>query len=191
VLDLGCASGAVGAALKATRPREVVGIELATTYVQTARTRLDQVIHTELESFLSDPEAVKKIGTFDCLIAADVLEHLRDPWSALTHATRALRPGGVAVISVPNVRHWRTFVELGLRGTWPRRDVGIFDRTHLRWFTQHDAEALVSSAELEVDAVIPQWGVAGWHRLVVAPLKRTSLRGFIPTQYIIRGVKPL
>ena len=50
------------------------------------------------------------------------------------------------MVSLPNVRHWETFWQLGRRGTWPRRDVGIFDRTHLRWFTLRDAYAMLDAA---------------------------------------------
>ena len=43
ILDLGCSSGALGAGLKATAPREIVGLELDPVYAERARTRLDRV----------------------------------------------------------------------------------------------------------------------------------------------------
>src|SRR5690242_16106056 len=50
VLDLGCASGALGAALKA-RGAAVVGVERDSAYAAAARERLDEVIETDLEAF--------------------------------------------------------------------------------------------------------------------------------------------
>ncbi len=42
-----------------------------------------------------------KSGRFDVAIACDVLEHIADDRSALAEMHRALRPGGVAVLTVP------------------------------------------------------------------------------------------
>ena len=38
------------------------------------------------------------------------------------------------LICVPNVEYWRLTERL-LRGTWSYEERGLFDRTHLRWFT--------------------------------------------------------
>jgi len=148
ILDLGCASGALGAALKARQGAEVVGIEVDAAYAADAQARLDRVLNADVETLAPDG-----LGSFDCLIAADVLEHLRDPWAVLARFAALLQPGGAAVVCLPNVRHWETFWQVGVRGTWPRRATGIFDATHLRWFTLADAYALLRGAGLEVERV--------------------------------------
>src|SRR3954452_524508 len=99
VLDLGCATGALGAGLK-RRGAEVVGIEIDPGYAAAAAGRLDRVINADAEQALADEE----LGRFDCLVAADLLEPLVDPWLALRRAAALLEPGGTAVISLPNVR---------------------------------------------------------------------------------------
>ena len=143
ILDIGCSTGALGAALKARGGAEVVGIERDPARAAAAAARLDRVVTADLEGDVED------LGRFDCLIAADVLEHLIDPWTTLRAFAARLEPGGIAVVSLPNVRYWETFWQLGRRGTWPRRSEGIFDRTHLRWFTLHDAHMLLIEAGLE------------------------------------------
>jgi methionine biosynthesis protein MetW len=153
ILDLGCASGALGAALKARQPAEIVGIEIDPDYARDAETRLDRVVVGDVEELARRHDLEAELGRFDCLIAADVLEHLVDPWAALRSFAALLSPGGRAVVSVPNVGYWETFWQLGRRGTWPRRVEGIFDRSHLRWFTLADARALCTQAGLEVDRV--------------------------------------
>jgi methionine biosynthesis protein MetW len=147
VLDLGCASGGLASLLKARRPVEVVGIERDPDYAAAAERHCDRVVCADLEDLAPDD-----LGRFDCLVAADVLEHLVDPWSALRAYARLLEPGGTAVVSLPNVAHWSTHVAL-LRGSWPRNPEGIHDATHLRWFTLRDARALVEQAGLGVAAV--------------------------------------
>ena len=188
VLDLGCSMGAVGEALKRERGVEVVGVEADPGFAAAARERLDRVVEADLEELLArdDPG----LGRFDCVVAADSLEHLRDPWSALAWAVSLLDEGGSAVVSLPNVRFFETFWQLGVRGTWPRREEGIFDRTHLRWFTLRDARALLEGAGLQVTEVrslirvrpmgsrFDRW--FGW-------LARTPLRELFAFQYLLLG----
>jgi 2-polyprenyl-3-methyl-5-hydroxy-6-metoxy-1,4-benzoquinol methylase len=154
ILDLGCASGALGAALK-ERPGApaVIGVESDPVYAAAARERLDRVVEADLEALAASEDLEGELGRFDCLIAGDVLEHLVDPWSALASYAVLLDHGCRAVISLPNVRHWETFWQLGRHGTFPRRHEGLFDRTHLRWFTLRDAWSLVQGAGLEVEEV--------------------------------------
>jgi methionine biosynthesis protein MetW len=147
VLDLGCAAGGLAALLKARGPVEVVGVEKDAAYAEAARARCDTVVHADVEAL--DPTG---LGSFDCLVAADVLEHLVDPWTVLRTYARLLEPGGTAVVSLPNVAHWSTYAAL-LRGSWPRNPEGIHDATHLRWFTLLDARRLLAQAGLEVAAV--------------------------------------
>jgi hypothetical protein len=66
-----------------------------------------------------------------------------------------LSPGGVVIISVPNIRHVSAMYSIAVRGRFPRRERGLFDKTHLRWFTFADAVALCRDAGLEVNRVIP------------------------------------
>lgn len=191
ILDLGCSSGALGAALKARQEAEVVGVEIDVGYAEDARSRLDEVVVVDVERMFGS-ESAADLGRFDCLIAADLLEHLRDPWSTLAAATRLLGEGGTAVISLPNARYWETFWQLGLRGTWPRRDEGIFDRTHLRWFSRADGAALMEGAGLEITEVSPQYRLkpGDWRTHVQARrFARTPLRPFLVFQYVMAGVK--
>jgi 2-polyprenyl-3-methyl-5-hydroxy-6-metoxy-1,4-benzoquinol methylase len=146
VLDLGCSTGWLARALKARGEVEVVGIEREAAYAEEARAHCDRVV-------VADVEAVPDgLGRFDCLVAADVLEHLVDPWAALQRYAALLEPHGTAVVSLPNVGHWSTYAALA-RGTWPRVPEGIPDATHLRWFKQRDARALHAQAGLRVTAV--------------------------------------
>jgi methionine biosynthesis protein MetW len=189
ILDLGCSSGRLGAALKSRQQAEVVGIELDPEYAREASSRLDEVVVASLED---DSTAADRLGEFDCLIAADVLEHLRDPWSTLSRFTELLRPGGTAVVSLPNVRYWETFWLLARYGVWPLRDEGLFDRDHLRWFTLTDAQALLSQAGLEVTRVVPRYRLRPSRpetERQARVLHGTPLAPFFTFQYVLTGLK--
>jgi methionine biosynthesis protein MetW len=189
VLDLGCSSGALGEALKRREGCEVVGVEADADRAERAAQRLDRVVHDDLDGFAGAGWRAE-LGRFDCLVAADVLEHLRDPWQVLASAVELLDTGGSAVVSLPNVRYWDTFRHLLLRGTWPRYEEGIFDRTHLRWFTRGDAVALLEGAGLAVERVDPIYRLrpSDWRtRRAGERLARGPLKEFLAFQYVLRG----
>ncbi len=171
VLDLGCANGALAALLKERGPVEVVGVERDPEYAAAAREHCDRVVEGDAERV-----DASDLGRFDCLVAADVLEHLVDPWAALDRYVALLEPGCRAVISLPNAAHWTTYAHLA-RGSWPRQEQGIHDATHLRWFTRRDAVELAEGAGLRVEQVIPRpWVLHRGTRLDrhAGPLSRLS-----------------
>ncbi|MEA2176974.1 MAG: hypothetical protein QOG77_271 [Solirubrobacteraceae bacterium] len=146
VLDVGCAAGHLAQALRDGRGASVLGLEPDPVAADAARRRGVEVVEGSVE----DPAVRARIaGPFDALVLGDVLEHLADPWAALGALTGVLRPGGTAVVSLPNAAHWTVRRAL-LCGRFPREDHGLFDRTHLRWFTLADARALVTGAGLDV-----------------------------------------
>lgn len=57
-------------------------------------------------------------GTMDAAICFEVLEHLQEPQKALGEIFRCLRPGGRAMLSVPNAAFWTQRVEFLLTGFW-------------------------------------------------------------------------
>jgi len=148
VLDVGCWQGGFGAALKRRRPECVVwGIESDRESAAVAATRLDRVINGCF------PEEMVADEHFDLVVFLDVLEHLVDPWNALRQASSLLRPGGVVVASIPNVRHVSVTFPLLARGLWEYKDEGHLDRTHLRFFTRRSMEILFRSSGYEVERI--------------------------------------
>jgi len=93
---------------------------------------------------------------FDVIIMADVLEHLVDPYIIVHKLKKFLKPGGVLVSSIPNVRNLKTFRNVFLRGTFRYYDDGIFDRTHLRWFTKKDIMKLFTDEGYEIAEIVSE-----------------------------------
>jgi 2-polyprenyl-3-methyl-5-hydroxy-6-metoxy-1,4-benzoquinol methylase len=133
VLDVGCGTGAWVPTLRSRGAQTIVGIEYATAAADQAVLVYDRLVREPVENItLSD------LGSrpFDTIIAADVIEHLVDPWRELRRWTTWIVPGGQLVISVPNLSHFRLIWSL-VRGRFDYSDEGgLMDRTHLRWFTQ-------------------------------------------------------
>lgn len=191
ILDIGCSSGALGAALKARQGAEVVGVEFDPELAAKAAQRLDRVVVADLDVFAARDDLEAELGRFDCLIAADVLEHLRDPWQVLARLVGLLDGGAPVIVSLPNVRYWETFWMLGRHGTFPRSPMGLFDRTHLRWFTLYDAIGLLDQAGVEHEVVDRRMRFGRHHNPKrdrrIEFLKKTPLKSFFTYQMVLRG----
>jgi len=132
VLDVGCAAGALGAEYRRRNPRaRLLGIEQDREAAQLAAQRLDLVANVDVEQA---PLPFALSAGIDCIIYGDVLEHLKDPFGLLRRHGEALAEHGTMLISVPNVEHW-SFAARLLTGGWDYEESGLFDRTHLRWFS--------------------------------------------------------
>jgi 2-polyprenyl-3-methyl-5-hydroxy-6-metoxy-1,4-benzoquinol methylase len=146
VLDVGCATGYVAAAL-ADRGCDVVGIEGDERAAERARDVCERVVVGDLE----DPATIDGLGddTFDVVLCGDVLEHLVDPVPVLRRAVEHLRPDGLVIVSLPNIAHVDVRLAL-LQGHFPYADLGLLDRTHLRFFTATSAHELLEQGGLTV-----------------------------------------
>jgi SAM-dependent methyltransferase len=146
VLDVGCATGYLGERL-AARGCVVVGVEPNPDAAARARERGVKVVLGDVEDAAT--RAALPRGN-DRVLFGDVLEHLRDPEDALRFAGELLAPGGRIIASLPNVAVWHARREL-LRGRFPRADHGIFDRTHLHFYTRASARGLADRAGYDVE----------------------------------------
>lgn len=141
---------------------------------------------------LNDPDfwkiLQKKEGQFDTILCLDVLEHLVDPWSVIKHLHGLLKPGGVIVASLPNMRFWPVSWGLFGRGRLDLADKGHLDRTHLRWFVRNTAIELMTCSGLQLDEVIGKLSARRYRWLNT--LTMGLLRGLWDFQYLIRVSKP-
>jgi glycosyltransferase involved in cell wall biosynthesis/SAM-dependent methyltransferase len=151
VLDVGCGAGVLGRTLKEQRGAEfVAGIEVVEEVAREARRVLDAVIVGNLEVLKLPFEK----GFFDCIVCADVLEHLVEPELALRKLSEVLAPDGLVVISIPNVQ-FSDVVSMLVEGQFTYMDAGITDATHMRFFTRSAVERLVRDAGLEPCLIAP------------------------------------
>ena len=151
ILEVGCGTGATGAlALSEGRCSHYVGVELFESAAKEAREVLSDVITGNVESLTFDWQP----ASFDALILSEVLEHLVEPGEVLKKLARYVRPGGMVLASSPNISHWRVIREL-IRGRFELADQGVFDRTHLRWFTPQSFAGMFDDAGFRIDEVGP------------------------------------
>jgi 2-polyprenyl-3-methyl-5-hydroxy-6-metoxy-1,4-benzoquinol methylase len=147
ILEIGCGEGYTGAYLKKTgQAKEVHGIELMPAAAQSARQRLDSVITGDLEKI----EFPFEHQYFDYILATDTLEHLVEPMNVLKRIKSVLKPNGIIIASVPNMRHIKVLWHLAVEGDWHYQDEGPFDRTHVRFFTRKSFARLFTESGFTV-----------------------------------------
>ena len=183
VLDLGCGSGNLGAKLR-NRGIEVVGIEKDKNLYILAQDCLDKVFLADVEKFqLSYPK-----GYFDCLLCADILEHLKYPGAILKKYKDYLNNHGYVIASIPNIRYYKVIIRLVIGGRWDYADAGILDRSHLRFFTLANIRELFAQAGYEIVEIKRNIITAGGFKLLNF-LCFNKLREFFVYQYYIKARK--
>ncbi|HEY6894470.1 MAG TPA: class I SAM-dependent methyltransferase, partial [Rhodanobacteraceae bacterium] len=146
VLDVGCASGYL-AEQYAARGCRVFGIESDAANAERARRFCEHVVVGDIENASDRAELP---APFDFVVFGDVLEHLRDPWTVLAQTRALLADDARVIISIPNIAHWSARREIAL-GRFPYAESGLFDRTHLRFFTLASARELAQTAGYEIE----------------------------------------
>jgi SAM-dependent methyltransferase len=141
ILDVGAASGQLGRLL-AGSGLEIDGLEPDPLSAAEA-----QPFYRSLTVATAE-EAPLPASTYRVIVLADVLEHMPRPDSVLARLSLASAPDAVFVISLPNVAHLAGRALIAA-GKFPRHDCGIFDRTHLHFFTRDSALDLVREAHLK------------------------------------------
>jgi SAM-dependent methyltransferase len=131
ILDVGCGGASLALAFSRLNPRaRVFGVDHDPEVAALASERCHAFASVDVEQ---DPLPFGD-QKFDCIIYGDVLEHMRSPLDVVARQLSSLADGGTVLVCAPNIEHW-SFVFRLLSGTWEYEPQGLFDVTHLRWFS--------------------------------------------------------
>jgi 2-polyprenyl-3-methyl-5-hydroxy-6-metoxy-1,4-benzoquinol methylase len=183
ILEIGCGAGHTLAWLKRRWPTaETVGVDGWQDIAGELKRNADVALIQDLNDPLPD------LGQFDLILALDVLEHLRDPQAVMDQLVGMLNPDGAVIVSVPNIANVWVIADLVFHRRFEYRDAGVLDRTHLHFFTEQSALALLQSAGLRVvNGVINGLARKRSRLLLLASLGLA--RHYLVEQYIMRGVR--
>jgi len=148
VLDVGCANGLFGEALKRRQKCVVQGVEMDAGAVQVAEGRLDNVIKGDIEKIVDGGI----LGIYDCIVCGDLLEHLNDPWKVVRGLKKHLKRGGLFIASTPNIANWAIIYEM-LKGRWDYVPFSILSGTHIRFFSRETFIELFKDSGYRVQEV--------------------------------------
>jgi len=142
IVDVGCGDGSATHLVRNLDARNtVIGVDWSATALAQARARGLLVIQGEVDTAgLPLPD-----GCADVVIMSELIEHLVDTDTAVDEVRRVLRPGGVLLLSTPNLAAWfnRGLVGLGIQPVFSEVSLrGVYGRPghevvgHLRLFTR-------------------------------------------------------
>lgn len=185
-LEIGCGDGATLAWLRSTKAcAYTVGVEYFPGAAEKARPHCDDLYVGPVEGHIArfDNES------FDVVLCLDVLEHLAEPWFILKEIQRLLRPGGILICSLPNIRHVSVLLPLIFRNQWAYQDSGILDSTHLRFFTTKSAIDILHNASFKVEELArkmpPRLSASGAANFI----SMGKLADFVAPQFLIKAKK--
>jgi len=151
VLEIGCGPGSITKILASDKLCRITGLERDKDALAKVTPYCESIIDADLNSD-AWTDWFQGRELFDVIVAADVLEHLYDPWSTLDRMVPLLKNDGYLVVSLPHVGHGAV-VSCLLNGDFQYRDWGLLDRTHIRFFCLQNIEALFAGADLKISDV--------------------------------------
>jgi methionine biosynthesis protein MetW len=154
VLDVGCGSGDLMAALRDSKQVDARGMELDAVAVADAVSRGLSVMQGDAEKDLADyPDAA-----FDYAILSQTLQTTMRPDLAVE---QLLRIGKRAFVSFPNFAHWRVRLSLLWGGRMPVTrllPVAWYETPNIHHVTIDDFRALVAARGIKVEGA---WFLSG------------------------------
>jgi 2-polyprenyl-3-methyl-5-hydroxy-6-metoxy-1,4-benzoquinol methylase len=148
VLEVGAGSGMMTNQLVHWKNCDVVALEINPESVEKLRSFVDRAYLADLNKE-GWTDAIAGEGKFDSVLAADVLEHLYDPWAAIRTMKSLLTDEGSIVISLPHAGH-SAIIACLFEENFEYRDMGLLDKTHIRFFGLHNIQALHANAGLAI-----------------------------------------
>lgn len=157
VLELGTGPGSISRVLSEQYDVRIVGVEIDPEAAKRAERYCQEIFVGDLErEVLSGLEGRR----FRVIVAADVLEHLKDPGTVLKRLANHIEPGGRLIISVPHIGYCGLMAALAC-GEFPYATKGLLDETHLRFYTPRSFSRLLE---------LSGWRVESDEHFIIGPL---------------------
>ena len=154
VVEVGCSSGALAREYKKVNAAcHYIGVDVMPQYLPLAQRYCDSVIELNIER--AEEAFLRESLAADCWVFGDVLEHLIDPWALLAKIRAVIPTDGCIVACIPNAQHWSVQARLSC-GVFRYEEMGLLDRSHLRWFTRTTIIEMFQQAKFRVAGGIPK-----------------------------------
>lgn len=196
IIEIGCMRGNLAEAYKSKNPLcEWIGIDIDPDNIQWARLQCNEAYCRDIEQ-VSEAELIRWSNKTDAWVFGDTLEHLQDPWQVLSRIRQHIGTSAYVIASIPNAQHWSFQAKLNV-GLFRYESDGLFDRTHLRFFTRTTILELFESTGFTIDHAVSRIfnfpGIDAYipHIRAMALASQydpdVAVADAIPYQYIVRA----
>jgi 2-polyprenyl-3-methyl-5-hydroxy-6-metoxy-1,4-benzoquinol methylase len=152
LLDVAAGSGIAAEALSA-QGWEVAATDISDDLVAQVRARgVDARVHDIASGTVPFEDA-----SFEAVFAGEIIEHLVDTTAFLDEVRRVLGPGGILVVTTPNLASLENRLRL-LMGRYPVWvEVALSDQGHVRAYTLPTLRAHLQARGFVVEAIAGNW----------------------------------
>jgi len=146
ILDIGCGAGNFAYKAKKLTGAYTTGIEINKTSAKEAVKKIDKVYVGNIEKI------IKKLpnNKYDVIFFNDVLEHLIYPNIVLNVIKTKLKKTGIIICSLPNIRNFKTLIEIIINKDFQYKSDGVLDKTHLRFYTKKSMVRMIEEAGYKI-----------------------------------------
>lgn len=159
ILDIGCGFG------ESLGYHQVRGCDVHGVEVDKNIQRVAEKFGYNVKVGLFDPGSYEK-DYFDYVTMSQVIEHVTDPVQTLRGVYRILKPGGVAILSTPNVNGWGRLL-------FGKYWINWHAPYHLHYFSYRSMSLVVKQSGLIVDKALTitpsAWLLYQWSHLAMYP----------------------
>lgn len=179
VLDVGCACGDMGMALKKYKNCTIYGFEYDERLINIAqKLNCYEKLHKVNLNELLENDYSQYIGFFDYIICGDVLEHLYYPKEILSILKKFLKENGYFLISLPNISNALIKAEI-LTDNFIYTDAGLLDRTHVHFFTHKTIPQFLADNNLLIEKFICTFNIIEFDNINPYLKINSSVRKYI------------
>ena len=142
-VDIGPGDGRWTSFLKNFNPSNLIGIDFSEEVLKKNRQICDQILLTNIQN----EKLALKSNNIDLILCLEVLEHLTFPNFFISELMRVLKPGSIAIFTIPNILSFisRLRVLLGLLPV-----AIISDPTHVKFYRRKEIIRLFSKSKTEI-----------------------------------------
>jgi 2-polyprenyl-3-methyl-5-hydroxy-6-metoxy-1,4-benzoquinol methylase len=132
ILEIGCSSGFLTCFLRENLNCQIDAVEKDMEAAKKAKKFARRLVVGSIE----DENILKQVtDQYDYILLLDVFEHLAGPEKVLKALRKNLKTDGKILASTPNIASWPSRKDLFLKGKFEYEESGLFDRTHIHFFT--------------------------------------------------------
>jgi len=147
VLELGSGPGSVTRKISANNCNVTV-LEIDLSALEIVKSYCENAYHCDLNK-QDWRTTIPAIGNFETIVAADVFEHLYDPWNCLNQLHTLLADNGSLVVSLPHAGHAAVLACL-YNSDFDYQSYGLLDKTHFRFFGLNNMQKLFEETGFKI-----------------------------------------